>query len=147
MILPLHSSHLTQPLGLTLFSPLQIAMLVGLSHIIYTGINRVTKAEWLCAYITAHTSTVSIRKIRSVWTAAGLFPFNPSKVLNRCAKPPATPVKIGPTTPDNAAPFNNTVLTSSPRDVITLYNANIALGSLLTGNQPTVTHSGKEISS
>jgi DDE superfamily endonuclease len=76
-ILPPHSLHLTQPLDLALFNLLKTAMSAELSHIIYTDINRVTKVGWLSAYIIACTSAFSTHNIHS-----GLFPINPSKVLN-----------------------------------------------------------------
>ena len=82
MILPPHSSHFTQPLDLAIFSPLKTAMSVELSRIICTGINRVQKAEWLSAYVKAREAAFSTANINSSWTAAGLFPFNPFKVLD-----------------------------------------------------------------
>ena len=145
MILPPHSSHYMQPLDLAIFSRLKTAMSVELGHIICTGISRVHKAEWLTAYIKTRITAFSAANIHSSWTTAGLFPFNPSKVLDRCIKPLDTPTTNRSSTPNNMLPFENPLLTSSPANVTVLRNANMALNTLITTNQPLPTPARKYV--
>ena len=83
LILPPHSSHLTQPLNVAVFGPLKKAMAVELQHIIHTEVLRIQKAEWMSAYVRARTRALSSSNIISAFSGAGLFPFSPSKILRR----------------------------------------------------------------
>ena len=136
MILPPHSSHFTQPLDLAVFSPLKTAMATEIDRIIRTGISRLQKAEWLAAFVNARASAFTSSNIRSAWTAAGLIPYNPSKVLNRIPQPPSNPEPTRPVTPVTESPFDDAFLNSSPAGLIKLHNANEALIGLVVNNQP-----------
>jgi len=60
MILPPHSSHLTQPLDIGVFGALKKHMAAEIEPLIRTGIARVQKVEWLTAFIAAHDKAFSI---------------------------------------------------------------------------------------
>ena len=53
MIVPPHTSHMTQPLNVGVFSPLKKYMAAELHFVYRTGIARMQKAEWLAAYVRA----------------------------------------------------------------------------------------------
>ena len=54
MILPPHSSHLTQPLDVGVFGPLKQHIAAEIDPIIRTGVSRIQKVEWLTAFVKAH---------------------------------------------------------------------------------------------
>jgi len=58
MVLPPHSSHLTQPLDVGVFS----LMASAIEPLISTELHRIMKAEWLFAYVEAHSGAFSIQK-------------------------------------------------------------------------------------
>ena len=118
LCLPPHSSHLTQPLDVAVFGPLKRHMTSELHGIIQTEISRVQKVEWLSAYVQARNKAFSPSNIKSAFRGAGLYPFNPRKVLNRV---PQLPIRVAPvprsTTPEMPAALDNPALTSSPVDM------------------------------
>src|SRR6266480_3308906 len=75
LILPPHSSHLTQPLDVAVFGPLKKAMAAELQHIIHTEVLRIQKAECMNAYVRARARAFSSSNILSAFSGAGLFPF------------------------------------------------------------------------
>jgi len=54
MILPPHSSHMTQPLDVGVFGPLKKHMAAEIDPLIRTGIPRIQKVEWLSVFVAAH---------------------------------------------------------------------------------------------
>ena len=88
-----------------------------LHGIIQTEIARLQKAEWLSAYVRARAWVFSTLNILSAFSGAGLFPFNPQKVLGRI--PSSLELEIIPdgTTPEpDISPLEHPLLTSSPPD-------------------------------
>ena len=85
MVLPPHSSHLTQPLDVGVFGPLKTHMTSAIKPIISTEIHRLMKAEWHAAFVEARKNAFTIRNIRSGFCGAGILPFDPSKMVN-CVK-------------------------------------------------------------
>ena len=83
MILPPHSSHLTQPLDIGIFGPLKTAMSAETDPLIRTNVNRIQKVEWLHAYYKSRTCSFISFNITQSWNGAGVVPFCPSKVI-RC---------------------------------------------------------------
>jgi hypothetical protein len=83
LILPPHSSHITQPHDVAVFGPLKKAMAAELQKIIHTEIHRVQKAEWMGAYVRARSKAFSTSNILSAFSGTGLFPFYPQKVIRR----------------------------------------------------------------
>ena len=136
MILPPHSSHYTQPLDLALFSPLKAAMAVEIDKVIRVGVMRVIKVEWLSAYIQARVKAFSTLNISAGWSAAGLLPFNPSKVLDRFLPIADNTDNFQPQTPETQHSFPATILNSSPSDAVHLHNGNNALMSMINANEP-----------
>jgi hypothetical protein len=131
MVLPPHSSHLTQPLDVGVFGPLKTLMASAIEPLISTELHRILKAEWLLAYVKAHDRAFSIRNIQSGFCGTGIMPFNPSKVIDRVRPPPSiiqdSIVLRGSTPIELTTPFKESVLTSSPLNNEDVRSANIAL--------------------
>jgi DDE superfamily endonuclease/Tc5 transposase DNA-binding domain len=135
MILPPHSSHLTQPLDVGVFGALKKQMGMEIEPLIRTGIKRVQKVEWLTAFVAAHDKAVSVKNILGGFRGTGIHPFLPTKVLRRVASTPPSESQDQPSTPANLlAPFNEAVCTDSPADFNVQW-ANVALNSLLDSNK------------
>src|SRR5438270_11658475 len=66
-LLPLHSSHLLQPLDVSVFGPLKQAMSSLLSQFYTTEISRMQKAEWLEQYMKARSITITSNNINGSW--------------------------------------------------------------------------------
>ena len=63
MVLPPHSSHLTQPLDVGVFGPLKTLMASALEPLISTEIHQIIKTEWLSAFVEAHKGAFSTQNI------------------------------------------------------------------------------------
>jgi len=80
LILPPHSSHLTQPLDISIFGPLKRYLANQLCRLVGANLTKLDKAEWLECYIPARTDAFSRTNIQGGWSGAGLVPFQPRKV-------------------------------------------------------------------
>ena len=128
MVLPPHSSHLTQPLDVGVFGPLKTLMASAIEPLISTELHRILKAEWLSAYMEAHNDAFSTRNIQAGFRGAGIQPFNPSKVIGRIKLPIQKSIQVRDSTPiDLNTPFTESVLTSSPLNTDEARLANAAL--------------------
>jgi DDE superfamily endonuclease/Tc5 transposase DNA-binding domain/helix-turn-helix, Psq domain len=133
MILPPHSSHLTQPLDVGVFGSLKKHMASELYPLMRTGVARIQKVEWLTAFVAAHERALSAKNIRSGFRGTGIHPFLPTKVLRRVASSPQQESR--PSTPNPLTPFNETVLTDSPVDFNAVKQANDALNTLIESGE------------
>jgi hypothetical protein len=114
MILPPHSSHLTQPLDVGVFGLLKTLMASVLEPLVSTELHRMLKAEWLSAFVQAHDSAFSIQNIKTGFYTAGIRPFNPSKVIDRIGPVEDSIILRDSILVDLTTPFKDSVLTSSP---------------------------------
>src|SRR5256714_9721269 len=124
VLLPPHSSHLLQPLDVTVFGPLKKAISSRLQRLMRTGISRLEKAEWIEHFATAREDAITKANILSGWRGAGLFPENRHRVL--CQIPDEdlpTPTPSNPSTTTVSAPF---LVISSPPDPAMLHSMNQA---------------------
>jgi len=82
-----HTSHLTQPLDVALFSPLKTAYrgLVGQRN--NAGIHNIGKSYFTLLYDQARKIAFTTRNIHSGWSKTGLHPFNPARVLDLIRRP------------------------------------------------------------
>jgi hypothetical protein len=100
VFLPPHTSHCTQPLDLTCFSPIktryraEIAQLASL-----TDSSKVKKESFTACYNKAREESLTERVIRNGFKAAGLVPFNPQAVLSSSHVVPPKSTTITPTKP------------------------------------------------
>jgi hypothetical protein len=86
LCLPPHSFHNTQPLDVGVFSPYEGAYSQALANIQQQGITGVDKILFLEIFQTARAIAFTERNIRRAFRGAGLFPLNPTKVLDRIPK-------------------------------------------------------------
>jgi hypothetical protein len=123
LVLPPHTSHLTQPLDVCVFGPLSIAHGREVDRFQSLGVTRISKSEWLDIYLRAREKAFTEKNILSAWKNAGLTPLVRWKVLKH------VPSHI-PTSP------LSTPLTSSPPDAVRLLQTNRQLRSILARHEP-----------
>ncbi|XP_077660561.1 uncharacterized protein AFUA_3G10430 [Aspergillus fumigatus Af293] len=81
--MPAHSSHLLQPLDVGCFSPLKRAYGRLIEDKMRLGFNHIDKFDFLEAYPQARTAIFSADNIKSGFSATGLIPLNPDRVLSQ----------------------------------------------------------------
>jgi hypothetical protein len=105
--LPSHTSHKTQPCDVAVFAPLKTAYRDQVERLNRGGVNAIGKEHFTYLYQPARDKAITKRNILAGWAAAGLFHFDPERVLRNMPKPPA---ERDDTVADVAA-------TSSPNEV------------------------------
>lgn len=92
-ILPPHSTHRLQPLDLKIFSPLSTAYSQQIDRVIQSshGFSRVTKRSFWLNFKAAWDKALTKANILSAFAAAGICPYDPSKVLNQIKLKTPTP--------------------------------------------------------
>jgi hypothetical protein len=91
--LPPHSSHLLQPLDVTVFGPLKQAYSAEIMDLIRLGVNHVDKTEFLTSFVKARHKAFTASNIQSGFKATGVVPYNPMEVLADIPRP-ATPPEL-----------------------------------------------------
>jgi len=93
-ILPPHSTHRLQPLDVGIFSPLSTAYSKEIDRLIQSshGFSRVTKRNFWTLFRTAWNSALTVENIRSAFATPGIYPINPSKVLQKIKKETPSPI-------------------------------------------------------
>jgi hypothetical protein len=127
MRLPSHTSHVTQPLDVSCFSPLKAYYRVEAEKLFRGGSMIVTKRHFTWLYHTARQKAFSKCNIESAWMKSGLHPFNPSLVLSKEAPEsygiasltqPITPPSLRDPTrghPNPHSPIANMAPVTTPR--------------------------------
>ena len=82
ILLPLHSSHLLQPLDIAVFAPLEKALSTHQSHLFRSRLRRINKVEWSEHFISARNEAIIQKNILTGWSGASLFPENMHRVLH-----------------------------------------------------------------
>ena len=101
VFLPAHSSHVLQPLDLSVFSSLKTAYRTEVTKLAYIDeAAPIQKQRFLSFYETARTKAFTKSNIRSGWKAAGICPWNPQKALqsSQLSNLPKTPPEQAPKT-------------------------------------------------
>lgn len=83
LVLPPHTSHILQPLDLSVFGPLKTYLAQETDRYTRTGIQRLQKYEWLEAYRQARPKALSTSNILSGFRRGELIPFSPRPVLRQ----------------------------------------------------------------
>lgn len=136
LILPPHTSHITQPLDISVFAPLKQALAKEVDRKARLDSRRLPRVEWTEMYISAHHKAFNSLNIQSGWRKAGIWPLSPIEVLSTLRPDPATPPNR-PSIPRTTTPFDLSLLDSSPPDGTELRQANSILNSELREN-PTI---------
>ena len=87
MSYPSHTSHKLQPCDIGVFSPLKAAYRDQVEQLYRGGANTVGKEHFTSLYSPARDKALTSRNIKAGWIKAGLFPFNPDRVLRDMQKP------------------------------------------------------------
>src|SRR5262249_49136700 len=78
-----HSSHVVQPLDVAVFSRLKASYRAQIEALTqFEDSAPIKKIRFVEYYNAARTEALSESYIKSAWRGAGLFPWNPQKVLN-----------------------------------------------------------------
>lgn len=85
--IPSHTSHKLQPCDVGVFAPLKTAYRDQVERLYRGGANTVGKEHFTYLYSPARDQALTSRNIRAGWMKAGLFPFNPDRVLRGIQKP------------------------------------------------------------
>ena len=75
--MPLHSSHLLQPLDIGCFAVLKRSYGQMVEIKMRNGVNHIDKLDFLAAYPSARTEAYKTNTIKNSFGAAGLIPFCP----------------------------------------------------------------------
>lgn len=105
--LPSHTSHKLQPCDVGVFGPLKVAYREKVENLFRGGANTIGKQHFTLLYSQARRAAFTSRNIKSGWAKAGLFPFNPDRVLREIEKPA---VETAPTITGSDAPANTELL-------------------------------------
>jgi hypothetical protein len=102
-LFPAHTTHLLQPLDVGVFQPFKHWHQVCLHEAVAFGDIEFSKVEFLAAFETMRKQTFKKSTILSAWKKAGLFPFQPTTVINKMKlfDAPERPV----TPPQQTAPY------------------------------------------
>ena len=79
--IPSHTSHKLQPCDISVFGPLKAAYRDEVERLERGYIGTVGKEHFTYLYSPARDRALTSRNIRAGWAKAGLFPFDPDKVL------------------------------------------------------------------
>ncbi len=104
--MPAHSSHICQPLDVGCFGPLKAAYSKLVLELARLSIFHVNKEDFIRMYIEASSQIFTEETIRNSFSATGLVPFNPARVLDNLIYMAQTP------SPPPEAPIQNPL--SSP---------------------------------
>jgi hypothetical protein len=94
LCMPAHSSHLLQPLDVGCFAPLKKAYGNQISELMRSGINHITKLEFLPAFRAAFDASITPDNIRGGFRGAGLVPDDPEAVLSKLDVRLRTPTPV-----------------------------------------------------
>jgi hypothetical protein len=82
LFLPLHTSHVLQPLDLSIFAPLKRAYRKQLGFLsLLNDSTPIGKQNFLACYRKARLNSLTAVNIKAEWRASGLWPINISKPL------------------------------------------------------------------
>ncbi|KAF2677955.1 hypothetical protein K458DRAFT_446687 [Lentithecium fluviatile CBS 122367] len=89
VVSPSHTSHKLQPCDIGVFGLLKAAYRDEVERLYRGGANIVSRGHFTSLYSPAREKALTSRNIKAGWIKAGLFPFNPDRVLRDIQKPPA----------------------------------------------------------
>ena len=95
--MPLHASHLLQPLDVSCFSPLKTAYSKQIEHLVKNKIHHITKVEFLPAFKQAFDQAFTLSNIQGAFRGSSIFPFDPEAMLHRVGPAIRTPSPELPT--------------------------------------------------
>ena len=115
--LPSHSSYVLQPCDVSVFGPLKAAYRDQIERLERGCVGAIRKEHLTYLYSRAREEALTSRNIRAGWAKAGLFPFNPDRVLSDIPKPPTE--VFAPTTSEVRIGRRSLDRTKSPQTPVT----------------------------
>jgi DDE superfamily endonuclease len=94
--LPSHTSHKLQPCDVAVFGPLKTAYRERVEELYHGGVNTAGKQYFNFWYNQARCVAFTPCNIKSGWAKAGLYPFDPDRVLRSIQKPLLLELKRDP---------------------------------------------------
>jgi len=85
-VLPVHSTHLTQPLDIGLFGPLQRYYGILLAKWFKRGYPAISREDFIPLLQQVRKRTYTPQNIKGAWTGAGLVPYDRRRVQSRLDK-------------------------------------------------------------
>lgn len=133
LALPAHTTHLMQPLDVTVFQPLKGAYKKALDDALRTGCYNFSKVEFLAAIGRVRRGAFKKSTIMHAWRDTGLIPYDPEVVLSKIrpkkvSTPPLTNDRIEPTA------------AQTPRTPRSLSRLGTALERRMEQNRPITKH-------
>jgi hypothetical protein len=98
--MPLHSSHLLQPLNVSYFTPLKKAYRCQAEKLMRNKLTYITKTEFILCFIAAYKASITKTNILGGFQGASLVLFDLEAVISmldvRLRTPPLPTVEDGP---------------------------------------------------
>jgi hypothetical protein len=97
-VIPLYTSHLLQPLDISISSPLIRAFSAEIEKLFRLDTRRTSRTEWTETFMTARANTFISRAVKWSFRASGIYPLSPITILSTLRMPtltsPTTPLRI-----------------------------------------------------
>ena len=84
---PSCTSHKPQPYDVSVFGPLKAAHREQVERLFRGGADTVGKEHFASLYDVARKRALTPKNIKSGWAKAGLYPFDPTRILQGIRKP------------------------------------------------------------
>ena len=82
LFLPPYSSHVLQPLDLTIFGPLKVKYHKEISKFVSLDISNIKRPQFIQAYQKTRAVTMNKSNIKAGWRISGFYPYNPQIPLS-----------------------------------------------------------------
>ena len=130
LILPPHTSHLLQPLDVSVFAPFKRALTEEIDKLSRLDSGRISRVDWVSMFIRAKSKALVSSNILAGWKGTSLEPFQPQKVLQELLSHRTSTISP-PSTPQDSSALNLSLLDNSPPDGTQLRNTNQTFKSAL----------------
>ena len=135
LVMPPHTSHLLQPLDLSIFGPLKTYLGRELDRFTQSGISRIQKHEWVTAYCHARPLAMQSKNIASGFKHGGLIPFAPSTVYRQLPPEPTLESESNATIQTLETGMQDLFITTTPSNTIQLRKTNQHLKKALSSRR------------